>query len=61
MARVEKSLTRLGEREARVHEEMVAQATDAAAMTRLSAQLAEIHDEREALELEWLEAAELVD
>ncbi|USQ79468.1 ATP-binding cassette domain-containing protein [Ornithinimicrobium faecis] len=61
VARVEKSLARLGEREARVHEEMAAQATDAGAMTRLSGQLAEIHDEREALELEWLEAAELVD
>ena len=45
----------------RVHEEMVAQATDADAMMRLSTQLDEIHQEREALELEWLEAAELVE
>ncbi|WP_109473340.1 ABC-F family ATP-binding cassette domain-containing protein [Ornithinimicrobium cavernae] len=61
IARVEKSLARLGEREARVHQDMVAQATDPGAMTRLSAELAEIHAERETLELEWLEAAELVD
>lgn len=60
VARVEKSLARLGEREARVHEQMVAQATDPEAMTRLSTELAELHSEREALELEWLEAAEIV-
>ena len=60
VARVEKALARLGEREARVHEDMVAQATDAGAMTRLSAELAEIHAEREALELQWLAAAEIV-
>ena len=61
IARVEKSLTRLGEREARVHEEMVASATDAGAMVRLSAELDEIHAEREGLELEWLEAAEIAE
>ncbi|WP_114907252.1 ABC-F family ATP-binding cassette domain-containing protein [Ornithinimicrobium murale] len=61
VARVEKALARLGERETRVHEEMVAQATNAEAMMRLSAQLAAIRDERETLELEWLEAAELAD
>ena len=61
VARVEKALTRLGEREARVHEEMAEHATDVAAMTRLSADLEQIRDERETLELEWLEAAELVD
>lgn len=61
VARVEKSLARLGERETRVHEQMAAQATDADAMTRLSAELAQLHEEREGLELEWLEAAEIVD
>ncbi|MCK0113892.1 ATP-binding cassette domain-containing protein [Ornithinimicrobium sp. F0845] len=61
IARVEKSLTRLGERETRVHEQMVASATDAGAMMRLSAELDEIHAEREGLELEWLEAAEIAE
>src|SRR5690606_14953549 len=60
VARVEKSLARLGEREARVHEQMVAQATDPEAMTKLSGELAGLHEERDALELEWLEAAEIV-
>lgn len=61
VARVEKSLARLGERESRVHQQMAQQATDAGAMTSLSAELSDIHAERESLELEWLEAAELVE
>ncbi|USQ75801.1 ABC-F family ATP-binding cassette domain-containing protein [Ornithinimicrobium cryptoxanthini] len=61
VARVEKSLARVGERETRVHEQMAAQATDAHAMTRLSAELAQLHEEREGLELEWLEAAETIE
>jgi ATPase subunit of ABC transporter with duplicated ATPase domains len=60
VARVERSLKRLGEREAQVHGQMVAQATDPEAMTRLSGELAQLHREREVLELEWLEAAEIV-
>ncbi|WP_256842819.1 ABC-F family ATP-binding cassette domain-containing protein [Ornithinimicrobium cryptoxanthini] len=61
VARVEKSLARVGERETRVHEQMAAQATDADAMTRLSAELTQLHEEREGLELEWLEAAETIE
>ncbi|QDO89781.1 ABC-F family ATP-binding cassette domain-containing protein [Ornithinimicrobium ciconiae] len=60
IARVEKALARLEEREARMHEQMVASATDAGAMMRLTTELDELHAEREALELEWLEAADLV-
>ena len=61
VARVEKSLARLGERETRVHEQMAVQATDAGAMTRLSGELAQLHEEREMLEMEWLEAAEIIE
>jgi ATP-binding cassette subfamily F protein uup len=58
MARVEKQLTRLGEREARLHADMVEKATDPTALADLSARLREVVEERELLELEWLEAAE---
>ncbi|GAA2163938.1 ATPase subunit of ABC transporter with duplicated ATPase domains [Humibacillus xanthopallidus] len=60
MARVEKQLTRLGEREARLHADMVEKATDPSALADLSARLREVVEERELLELEWLEAAETV-
>ncbi len=60
MARIEKQLTRLPTREERVHEQMAQQATDVGALAELSASLTAIVDEREALELEWLEAAEVV-
>ncbi len=58
MARVEKQLARLGEREARIHAAMAESATDHAKVLDLNGQLREIVDEREVLELEWLEAAE---
>ena len=59
MARVEKQLTRLAEREERLHASMLAAATDHARVLGLNRELREIVDEREALELQWLEAAEL--
>jgi ATPase subunit of ABC transporter with duplicated ATPase domains len=58
MARVEKQLSRLTEREARLHADMVEKATDPTALADLSARLREVVEEREVLELEWLEAAE---
>ncbi|TQM64187.1 ABC-F family ATP-binding cassette domain-containing protein [Humibacillus xanthopallidus] len=58
MARVEKQLARLGEREARLHADMVEKATDPSALDDLTARLREVVEERELLELEWLEAAE---
>ncbi len=59
MARVEKQLSRLAEREERLHADMVEKATDPTALAELSASLREVAQEREVLELEWLEAAEL--
>jgi ABC transport system ATP-binding/permease protein len=61
VARVERSLARLADREARLHDDMVAAATDAEAMVRLSRELETLHAEQEALEAEWLEAAERAD
>ena len=59
MARVEKQLTRLAEREERIHADMAAKATDHQAVLELNAKLREVVDEREALELLWLSAAEV--
>ncbi|GAA2164397.1 ABC-F family ATP-binding cassette domain-containing protein [Pedococcus bigeumensis] len=60
MARVEKQLARLAQREERIHAEMAESATDHAKVLTLNGQLREIVDEREGLELEWLAAAEIV-
>ncbi|MDF2146845.1 ABC-F family ATP-binding cassette domain-containing protein [Knoellia sp. p5-6-4] len=60
MARIEKQLARLAEREERLHTAMVEAATDHAKVLELNGQLREIVDEREALELEWLAAADVV-
>ncbi len=60
MARIEKQLTRLATREERVHHQMAEKATDVAALAELGADLTAIVGEREDLELEWLEAAEIV-
>ena len=59
MARVEKQLTRLAEREERIHADMAAQATDHQAVLELNAKLREVVDEREELEMAWLAAAEV--
>ena len=60
MARVEKQLARLSEREERLHAAMVEAATDHARVLELNTQLREVVDEREGLELAWLAAAEVV-
>jgi ABC-type multidrug transport system ATPase subunit len=60
MARIETQLTRLGQRQARIHTAMADAATDHAKVLELNRQLREVVDEREALELEWLAAAEVV-
>ncbi len=60
MARVEKQLTRLATREDRVHGDMARAATDHERVLTLNRELRGIVDEREQLELEWLEAAEVV-
>lgn len=60
MARIEKQLTRLADREARVHGEMAVAATDPATLADLNARLEQVVAEKEELELEWLEAADVV-
>ena len=60
MARIEKQLSRLQDREERLHGDMAEKATDPAALANLNAKLQAVVTEREDLELEWLEAAEVV-
>lgn len=60
LARVEKALTRLHDREQRLHAEMAAAANDHAALTRLHAQVRDLAAEEALLEMEWLEAADIV-
>ncbi|WP_392544525.1 ABC-F family ATP-binding cassette domain-containing protein [Oryzobacter telluris] len=60
MSRVEKQLSRLADREEKVHAQMAAAATDHERVLGLNRELREIVDERESLELEWLAAAEVV-
>jgi ATPase subunit of ABC transporter with duplicated ATPase domains len=60
LARVERALARLAEREERVHSQMAQEATDHVAVLRLNADLRAIVDERDELELAWLAAAEIV-
>ncbi|HET8594089.1 MAG TPA: ABC-F family ATP-binding cassette domain-containing protein [Intrasporangium sp.] len=60
MARVEKQLSRLSEREERLHADMAEKATDPTVLADLTARLQDVVAEREALEAEWLEAAEII-
>jgi ATPase subunit of ABC transporter with duplicated ATPase domains len=60
MARVERQLARLAEREERIHAAMAEAATDHARVLELNGQLRDVVNEREELELEWLAAAEIV-
>lgn len=59
MARIERQLSRLAEREERIHAAMAQAATDHAKVLELNGQLREVVDEREGLELQWLAAAEV--
>ncbi|MFC5997930.1 ABC-F family ATP-binding cassette domain-containing protein [Quadrisphaera sp. GCM10027208] len=59
MARIERQLSRLAEREARLHAELAASATDHEAVTALDARLRELAAERDRLEEEWLAAADV--
>ncbi len=58
VARLERALEKLGEREEALHEAMAAAATDHVRLRELQAELAAVAAEREQLEAEWLEAAE---
>ena len=53
-------LSRLAEREQRLHDAMAEAAADHQRALELNRELRAVVDEREGLELEWLEAAELV-
>ena len=61
LARVERQLSRLAEREARLHEAMAAAAADHQAVLGLDRDLRALIAEREDLEVQWLEAAEVAD
>ena len=61
VARLEKALARNSEREQRLHDQLLAAATDHVKAAELDAELREVHAEREAFESEWLEAAEQLD
>ena len=58
VARLERALEKLGEREEALHDEMAAAATDHVRLRELQQALSENAAERERLETEWLEAAE---
>ena len=61
VARLDKVLARLAEREAELSADLAAHASDPDRLTEISTALGELHEEKEAAELEWLEAAELVE
>ncbi len=61
LARVERQLEQVSAREAELNAEVVAHASDHERLAVLGAQLAELTGERDSLEAEWLEAAELVE
>ncbi len=61
IGRVERRLERLASREAELHDVMAASATDHARLTELSAELEALGAEKDQLEAEWLEAAEVLE
>jgi ATP-binding cassette subfamily F protein uup len=61
LARVEKQLERIAAREAELHAEMEANLSDYDLLARVGAQLGELAAEKDELELEWLEASEVVE
>ena len=61
LARIERSLRKLDDREATLHDELAANATDYAKVADLDTRLRELRDERARTEEEWLELAERVD
>jgi len=61
IARIDKQLARIAEAEAALHVELDAHSADYAKLADLGAQLQALGEEKEELELEWLEASELLD
>ncbi len=58
LARLERQISKLTDREQKLHAQMAAKATDHTAIQSLDAELRALVSERESLEEEWLEAAE---
>ncbi|UPK74343.1 ATP-binding cassette domain-containing protein [Nocardioidaceae bacterium SCSIO 66511] len=59
MSRIDRQLTKLATRSEELHEQMIEQATQYECLAQLQEDLARVQTEREALEEEWLEAAEI--
>jgi ATP-binding cassette subfamily F protein uup len=57
LARLERALDRVAERETRLHEAMAEQATDHVRLGELTAELTALGAERDELEAAWLETA----
>jgi len=57
LTRIERQLTKLTEREALLHSQLAAAATDYAKVAELDTQLHALHESRSQLEDEWLDAA----
>ncbi|MFC0600285.1 ABC-F family ATP-binding cassette domain-containing protein [Streptomyces palmae] len=58
LQRIERRLDKLGEQEAKLHEQIAENATDFEKVAGLDAQLRELAGERDELEMRWLELAE---
>jgi hypothetical protein len=61
VARLERAIEKLTEREQGLNAEMVSAATDHVRLAELHAALEDVAAERETLEAAWLEAAEILD
>jgi ATP-binding cassette subfamily F protein uup len=61
MARLDKQLERIAERESALTTEIAEHAHDYGKLAELSGQLDVLHSEKQAVELEWLEAAEVLE
>jgi ATPase subunit of ABC transporter with duplicated ATPase domains len=60
LARLERTIGKLEQREAALHSDLAAHATDYARVAELDAQLRQLRSEREAAETQWLELADLI-
>ncbi len=60
LARLERSIGKLEQREAALHDELAAHATDYARVAELDGRLREVRAEREAVETQWLALAERI-
>ena len=58
LQRIERQLDKVGDRESRLHAEIASQATDFGKVAALDAELRTLREEREELEMRWLELAE---